>query len=144
MRYERQTTEIRVEHAEVPPEQLLEALAQRFHQRHEQLFNYHSAEPIALVNLRLKAVSPGDSLDFAKIGAAFSRQARGQAASRTRDAYFGPRHGLLPTRIVTRGQLCGGSFDGPLVIEEFDSTIVVPPGWRARLDALGNVMLELQ
>jgi N-methylhydantoinase A/oxoprolinase/acetone carboxylase beta subunit len=29
-----------------------------------------------------------------------------------------------------------------LIIEEFDTTIVVPPGWRASLDRLGSVVLE--
>jgi N-methylhydantoinase A len=32
--------------------------------------------------------------------------------------------------------------DGPLILEEFDTTIVVPPGWRASLDAFGNIMLD--
>jgi N-methylhydantoinase A len=31
---------------------------------------------------------------------------------------------------------------GPLFVEEADSTTVVHPGWRARLDEFGNVVVE--
>jgi N-methylhydantoinase A len=31
---------------------------------------------------------------------------------------------------------------GPLIVEERDTSIVVPPGWSARSDALHNVILE--
>ena len=32
---------------------------------------------------------------------------------------------------------------GPLIIEEYDATCVVPPGARAELDAGGNILIEL-
>ena len=32
---------------------------------------------------------------------------------------------------------------GPLIIEEYDATCVVPPGWRAELDAGGNIVMEM-
>jgi N-methylhydantoinase A len=32
---------------------------------------------------------------------------------------------------------------GPLAIEEADTTIIVPPGCQARLDAWGNVEIEV-
>tara|TARA_B110000879_G_C10992099_1_gene439712 strand:- start:209 stop:598 length:390 start_codon:yes stop_codon:yes gene_type:complete len=30
---------------------------------------------------------------------------------------------------------------GPAIIEEYDSTIVVPPGWTAKVDSLGNLLI---
>jgi N-methylhydantoinase A len=38
--------------------------------------------------------------------------------------------------------LTGRPGDGPLIIEEYDATTVVPPGWRAALDAGGNIMID--
>jgi N-methylhydantoinase A len=35
--------------------------------------------------------------------------------------------------------LRGGDKPGPFLVDEYDSTIVVPPGCSARLDRLGNV-----
>jgi N-methylhydantoinase A len=33
---------------------------------------------------------------------------------------------------------------GPLIVEEADSTTIVPPGWVARLDARRNIVIEHQ
>jgi N-methylhydantoinase A len=32
---------------------------------------------------------------------------------------------------------------GPLIVEEYDATCVIPPGARARLDAGGSIVIEL-
>ncbi|MBI4967728.1 MAG: hydantoinase/oxoprolinase family protein [Rhodospirillales bacterium] len=37
----------------------------------------------------------------------------------------------------------GARLDGPAIIEEYGSTTVVAPGWRARVDALGNLRLTM-
>ncbi|HKL88354.1 MAG TPA: hypothetical protein VJ884_05055, partial [Salinibacter sp.] len=36
----------------------------------------------------------------------------------------------------------GHAFDGPAVLHQYDTTVVVPPGWHARIDARQNVWLE--
>ena len=49
----------------------------------------------------------------------------------------------MATRIFRRDQLpAGAQVAGPLVIEEDTATTVVPPGWGARVDELGNVIIE--
>jgi len=45
-------------------------------------------------------------------------------------------------RVLGRGDLDERPQQGPLVIEEYDSTTVVPPGWSVRLGAQGFVHLE--
>ena len=57
----------------------------------------------------------------------------------TRPAYFGAEHGVLETPVVTRGALADAEATGPLLVQEPDSSIVVPPGCTARLDRLGSV-----
>ena len=32
--------------------------------------------------------------------------------------------------------------DGPAIVEEYGSTVVVPAGWRLTVDAYGNLMLK--
>ena len=32
---------------------------------------------------------------------------------------------------------------GPLIVEEYDATCVVPPGARVELDRSGNIVIEL-
>jgi N-methylhydantoinase A len=58
-------------------------------------------------------------------------------------AYFGPDVGLIETDVCNRAALLAGERRGPLLIDEADSTCVVPPGCLARLDQYGNIEVEL-
>jgi N-methylhydantoinase A len=61
----------------------------------------------------------------------------------TRTAYFGPVAGRVETPVCNRAGLLAGERRGPLLIDEVDSTCVVPPGCAARLDSYGNIEVEL-
>jgi N-methylhydantoinase A/oxoprolinase/acetone carboxylase beta subunit len=58
-----------------------------------------------------------------------------------RRAYFGPRHGWHETPVLFRADLAQ-PVAGPAIIEEYGSTCVVPPGFAAVLDGVGNIVLE--
>src|SRR5262249_50397492 len=59
-------------------------------------------------------------------------------------ADFGPAHGELETPVISRASLAAEPRPGPLLVDEYDTTVVVPPGWNVRLDAAGNALvLEL-
>ena len=60
-----------------------------------------------------------------------------------REVYFGPATGLVDTPVIGRGRLESEPRSGPLIIEEYEGTCVVPPDCTARLDGLGNVIIEL-
>jgi N-methylhydantoinase A len=61
----------------------------------------------------------------------------------TRAAYFGPRHGQIDVPVLSRaGLAAAGTRTGPLIVEEYDSTVVVPPGWSARVDAAATIHLS--
>ncbi|MEF8796397.1 MAG: hypothetical protein V5A48_08095 [Salinivenus sp.] len=36
----------------------------------------------------------------------------------------------------------GHAFDGPAILHQYDTTIAVPPGWHAHVDARQNVHLD--
>jgi N-methylhydantoinase A len=59
-----------------------------------------------------------------------------------RKVYFGAETGWVDTSIIGRGDLDEAGAEGPLVVEEYDSTVVVPPGWRASIDSLKDIALE--
>jgi N-methylhydantoinase A len=65
-------------------------------------------------------------------------------AGESRDVYFGPRSGLVPTPVVTREGLGDDWRAGPLLVEEFDSTTVVPPEGRARRIEWDTIEVELE
>jgi N-methylhydantoinase A len=60
----------------------------------------------------------------------------------TRNAYFGPALGLFETAVCNRAGLLDGDRQGPLLVDEADSTCVVPPGCVARLDDHGNIEVD--
>jgi N-methylhydantoinase A len=36
----------------------------------------------------------------------------------------------------------GSQLTGPAIVEEWSSTVVVPPGWRLTVDRFGNLLLN--
>jgi N-methylhydantoinase A len=45
--------------------------------------------------------------------------------------------------VVERAALASGVQAGPLIVEEYDATTVVPPGCAAGLDEWGNIVIEI-
>jgi len=60
-----------------------------------------------------------------------------------RPVYFGPQFGLVPTPVISRDELTQWRA-GPLLVEEFDSTTVVPPDGRARRIAWDAIEIALE
>ncbi|MCY3756436.1 MAG: hypothetical protein OXG96_01825, partial [Acidobacteria bacterium] len=59
-----------------------------------------------------------------------------------RRTFFGLAGDDLKTVVCSRQSLCAAPTGGPLIIEELDSTTVVPPGWQASLDGFQNIILR--
>ena len=64
------------------------------------------------------------------------------ATQPSRPVYFGPTQGWANTPITTRPNLTNQTTPGPLLIEEYDSTTVVPPTWTATVDPANNIILQ--
>lgn len=60
-----------------------------------------------------------------------------------RDVYFGPQAGTMRTPVLSDRDEIGGTLRGPLIVEEYDGTTVVPPDGVVRRDAFGNLVIEL-
>jgi N-methylhydantoinase A len=145
LRYQRQTSELTIALPDpFPTGSLATTMAELFHAEHEHTYGYRRQnESITVVNLRLKAVAPSQSLSFKELAEAFrASAAQKKSTDEVRVAYFGSTIGEQPTRILSRQDLARRTIDGPLVVEEFDTTVVVPPGWAASLDELGNIALD--
>jgi N-methylhydantoinase A len=59
-----------------------------------------------------------------------------------REAYFGRGRGWMKTPVIRRSDLSARRA-GPLIVEEYDSTCVIPPDAYAELDAGGNIAIDL-
>jgi N-methylhydantoinase A len=120
----------------------IDALADDFHVEHRRTHGQSAEhEPVEVTAVRVRAFWPAPPLTFAEL--ARQEIASGsRAAGGTRTLYFGPEIGALPAPIVTRASLHEASRTGPMVIEEAEATVLVPPGAVASLDATGSVILR--
>jgi len=68
---------------------------------------------------------------------------RRDARKGVRSAYFPEAGGYVDTPVYDRYRLgVGSAFDGPAIVEERESTLVVGPGGRAEVDPHGNVVVR--
>ena len=117
----------------------LKNLSKTFEEKHFTRYGHaFSGEfPIELVNLRLvgtkKTVTPEIKHNLKTYKKEDNR----------REAYFGPAIGLVNSRVLSRGDLEKNILEGPLIIEDYEGTVVVPPGCEAHLDSMGNIVIKL-
>ena len=105
-------------------------------------FGYGSpAEHVEIVNWRLSAIGAGRRLELPR----YSRHGSVDAALLgKRRAFFPEKGGYVETPIYDRDRLfAGAELNGPAIIEERESTTVLPPGCGGRVDELGTLIVEV-
>ena len=62
----------------------------------------------------------------------------------TRPVYFPEFRDFRPTTVYDRYALVAGqAFDGPAIVEERESTLVIGPGGRFQVAASGNIIVTI-
>jgi N-methylhydantoinase A len=142
MKYEGQSFQLPVPFPEnADPESIMAALAEGLGREHERQYGFRgNPDSVQIVNLRATArvVRP---VQTAAVRPAASAAGGGE---RVRPAYFGKDLGFLDTPVIGRSALGPTPRPGPLLIEEYDATTLVPPGARAALDDRGNILIEIE
>ena len=120
----------------------LEDLAERFEVEHERTYGHRAeGEAVILVGVRLTGrCAPTLALSGAVRAAAGGRANGG---THRRPAYFGAAAGIVDTPVIGRPDLAEAPRPGPLLIEEYDSVTVVPPGCGASRDGAGNIVVAV-
>jgi len=117
-------------------------LEERFGQEHERTYGHRAGpdEPVVLVTAQLigRGLPDHGSVPDRLITAG-DREAAGPT---TRRAYFGPDDGWRETDVIARAQLVERR-TGPLIVEEYDATCVIPPGASAVCDDYGNIVIDM-
>jgi len=144
IRYAGQHHEVTVEipHGCVIGEAHVEEIAATFHAAHEKLYTYATPEtPLEIMNFRITAVGAVDKADISAEGEASTDVEA--AVKNERKVYFDSAGDYVSTKVYDRTKLGPGStIHAPAVIEERITTVIVHPGWVARIDNFGNVILE--
>lgn len=117
----------------------LDEAVERFHQEHEREHAFRRDDtPVEIYQLGLTAVGTTPKPSFP----AHDLRAGEPVADRSRPVHFSGV-GWVETAVLDRAALRSGhAFDGPAVVEQLDSTTLVPPGSRAEVDEWHNIRIR--
>jgi N-methylhydantoinase A len=149
LRYFGQAFEVRVP---VPDGDLdhtaLASVADAFHFEHRALYGYDFAgddsQQVEWVNLRVSGIGPITRPEIQRVSSGgFGAQAPGRLrTSSTRPVCFDADAGYVDTPVVSRSDLPPGStLAGPVIVEEFGSTVPIHPGFEVRVDGYLNLIV---
>ena len=139
MRYAGQSFEI-----EVPIERRwiedgdADAIRAAFHRRHLAVYDFDDPSgAVEIVNLRLVAIGESEPVAFP------IAESRDQAAPAARDiaVFLAGERQTIPL-YLRADLLAGATFSGPAVVSQEDTTLAIPAGLSARVDAFLNIHLE--
>lgn len=140
LRYEGQAFEVQAAAPAGPVDgpEFVEGVLAAFHDEHERQYGYcyRDREVVEWVNLRVSAFGPITSPSPQPVG-----PGSGADPARTRPVFADGEWMEAP--IHDRAMLgAGDAVAGPAVIEEFGSTTPILPGFSARVDDLGNLVIR--
>ncbi len=116
------------------------AIADAFHAAHEGIYDFCDREsPVQIINLRLVMSGTTEKPRFRKLALATGAPAPEKIL---RVFFDGGWHDVPLYRRAAL--LAGHRFNSPAVIAQDDTTACIPPGFAARVDATGNILLELE
>jgi len=143
MRYAGQSSEIMVPFAhDQPLAAALTAAEGAFEAEYERSYGHRSEHAtFELVNCHLIAtVARGVEQE----GVWHDTERASTDENSERPVYFGPEAGQLQTPILSRAALSATARPGPVIIEEYDSTVVVPPESSVTRDDAGNIVIDVE
>ncbi|HYF07917.1 MAG TPA: hydantoinase/oxoprolinase family protein, partial [Acetobacteraceae bacterium] len=141
MRYRGQSFEIEVSlrHAWILAGDM-EAIAEAFHQAHHSVYDFCDREStVQIINLRLVMSGNTAKPRFRRLRAATGEP----SPERVLRVFFD--RGWHDVPLYRRaGLLPGHTFRSPAVVAQDDTTVCIPPGFTARVDETGNILLGLE
>ncbi|WP_280458622.1 hydantoinase/oxoprolinase family protein [Nocardia carnea] len=124
----------------------VKTVADEFHRAHGRTYSQRfDDKPVQLVNIRVTGVGAVPHVRIAEIEAGAADASA--AIKTTTKALFWRNDTAEPewvdTPVYDRALLLAGNeFDGPAIVEQFDSTTIVGMGQHATVDAVGHIIIE--
>jgi len=119
------------------------AIAANFHTAHEGTYNYSQREmPVECLHWRLTAIGEVPELKFPEKPASSNQGSTAHKGDR--QVYFG-HHGFITTPVYDGDKLLADVvIEGPAIIEEPATTIVVPEASRVTVNTYGDYLMEIE
>lgn len=151
LRYRQQGYELNVRFDPSAPEHSMKA----FHELHRRRYGFaDAARPVEIVNVRVRMIAASEAykpesmaedderIETAPTPNAKAHSGRGAQFSAEREIWF--EGGWRPARFYKRDLLRpGNTIGGPAMITEYTAATLVPPGCAARVDGLGNLVIDV-
>ncbi len=140
IRYLGQSFDLTIAIPEVLDQEQMQQVLDLFHQEHARVYGYaDQRSEIELVTARVESV-----VELVKPPLPVPPASRrALVASSERLVGFDDVAEMLPTPIYRREMLgAGQGITGPAIIEQYDATTLLPPGWQATVDRFSNLLLE--
>jgi N-methylhydantoinase A len=138
MRYGDQAYDLRVALSPALRESLDAAeLRELFHQAHERTYNFRDLDTrVEITTARVRVVGKVPEVALPTTGTTAK-----PSGSASRRFYWDGRY--CDASVHIRRELgAGAAVNGPAIIEQEDTTIVVLDGWRGSIDGTGNLIIE--
>ncbi len=134
-----QSSYVSVPLASAEPGTMLARLYEDFLKAHERIYGHSSREPARIVNLRsVHGIDAGF-----EPGAGGLPAAPGGGNCNQREIRLPGVEAALPARIIDRTTLAAGeTFTGPAIVEQVDTTTLVPVGWTGTVAPGGELILR--
>lgn len=118
----------------------LDAILEAFHQEHEREFAFSDKEQaVEIFGLRVTAIGTVPKPNFPQYVPKASLEA---AFKETRPVYFEGKY--IETNVYNRDKIpVYTQFAGPAIIDQLDTTTVIPPGFTAEVDAYKNIIITV-
>jgi N-methylhydantoinase A len=147
LRYFGQAFEVRVGVPDGPVDAaVLDEVARRFHEAHTALYGYDFAgdpsQQVEWVNLRVSGIGPIKRPEIRRQGGFETGASAPSSTTGNRQVCFDAAEGYVDTPLHQRSELRPGArLQGPVIIEEFGSTVPIHPGFAVRVDEYLNLIV---
>lgn len=143
VRYLGQNYELNIK-CDAPPtaREIWESVRTSFHEAHKRQYGHNSVDkPLQVVTARLTAIVPIRNSDILKPQTGIN--AAPPAPREKRSVFFGDADGFVDVPVFDRNPLAARDrIVGPAIIEQMDTTTVVPPGFVAVVDDYKNLIIS--
>ena len=121
----------------------IKQLYQLFNEKHQSIYGYiMENEDIEMVNIRVNSLGLIKKPELIKIEKG-KKQPIKEALVEERKVFFFEINDFHLTPVYAREKLlANNSIEGPAIIEQYDTTSVIPPRWRAVVDEFGIIRIQ--
>ena len=118
-------------------------LTEAFHVRHAEAYGFaNEGEPTLLVNIRLIGIGRVERPKLRQLPVATEPVT--VAIKGRRSVYFAEAGGMIPVDLYDRDKLrTGHRFAGPAIVEQMDTTTIIPPGATVEVERHGNLIISV-